>query len=102
MLADGRDSANLRFALASAYLKQEDAESALDHARVATELEPEYSAAWRLLGQAQVAAGKERDAAESFEQGINVASQKGDRQVEKEMRVFLRRLRKTAGTVDRP
>ncbi|HEY5665702.1 MAG TPA: tetratricopeptide repeat protein, partial [Gammaproteobacteria bacterium] len=68
-------------------------ERAIEHAKVAVSQDPDYSAAWRLLGQAQVAAGQHEAAAESFERGIAVARQRGDRQVEKEMQVFLRRLR---------
>lgn len=94
MLASGNDSAMLRFSLASAYLRDGRPEHAARHARVAVELSPDYSAAWRLLGQAQVAAGQEAEAAASFERGIEVAQRGGDRQVEKEMRVFLRRLQK--------
>lgn len=101
LLAGGQDSAQLRFALAAAYLKLDDTARAVEHARAATELEPEYSAAWRLLGQAQVAAGSEKDAALTFERGIRVAGQKGDRQVEKEMQVFLRRIQKAASPTDR-
>lgn len=93
MLAGGGDSASLRFALATGYLKQDEPERAIEHAKVAVSQDPDYSAAWRLLGQAQVAAGQVEAAAESFERGIAVARQRGDRQVEKEMQVFLRRLR---------
>lgn len=93
LLAQGRDSPDLRFALANAYLKAGDAERAIAHAGSAVRLKPDYSAAWRLLGQAQVAAGKHDDAAASFQQGIKVADAAGDRQVSKEMQVFLRRLR---------
>ncbi len=94
MLAAGGDSASLRFALATGYLKQDETERAIEHAEVAVSMDPDYSAAWRLLGQAQVAAGEEAAAAASFERGIAVARQRGDRQVEKEMQVFLRRLQK--------
>lgn len=94
MLAAGQDSASLRFALATASLREDDVARAIEHAQVAVRLAPDYSAAWRLLGQAQVAAGRTDDAAASFERGIEVAKQSGDRQVEKEMRVFLRRLQK--------
>jgi Tfp pilus assembly protein PilF len=93
MLASGRDSADLRFALANAYLKKGEALRAIEHAGFAVQLKPDYSAAWRLLGQAQIAAGRNDDAASSFERGIQVAEQVGDRQVGKEMQVFLRRLR---------
>ena len=92
MLAAGQDSASLRFALANGYYRQADHEQAIRHAQVAVSLDPNYSAAWRLLGQAQVAAGRTDAAAASFERGITVAQQAGDRQVEKEMRVFLKRL----------
>ncbi len=100
MLADGGDSAALRFALAAGYLKQDEPELAIEHAKVAVSLDPDYSAAWRLLGQAQVAAGQVEAAAESFERGIAVARQRGDRQVEKEMQVFLRRLQKDRSPQD--
>ena len=100
LLAQGQDSASLRFALANGYFGQGDAVRAIGHARVATELDPDYSAAWRLLGQAQVAAGKERDAADTFVRGIEVAKLKGDRQVEKEMQVFLKRAQKAGGEIE--
>ena len=95
MLAAGQDSSMLRFSLANAYMRKDQFERAIEHALVAVELTPDYSAAWRLLGQARVAAGHLADAAASFERGIEVASQGGDRQLEKEMRVFLRRLQKS-------
>lgn len=98
MLARGQDSASLRFALANGYYRQDEPERAIEHARVAVSMEPHYSAAWRLLGQAQVAAGRNEEAATSFERGIEVARQSGDRQVEKEMQVFLKRLRKPGNT----
>lgn len=97
LLASGKDSADLRFALANAWLRQGDAERAIVHAGFAVQLKPDYSAAWRLLGQAQIAAGKNNDAAVTFERGIQVAEQAGDRQVGKEMQVFLRRLRNPGG-----
>lgn len=96
LLANGQDSASLRFALANGYFAREDAGSAAKHARVATEMDPEYSAAWRLLGQAQVVLGQLDDAAATFERGIEVAKQNGDRQVQKEMQVFLKRIKNAA------
>ena len=93
LLAGGQDSADLRFALANAYLRQGDALRAIEHAERALGQKPEYSAAWRVLGQAQAAAGRNDDAARSFERGIEIAERLGDRQVGKEMQVFLKRLR---------
>jgi predicted Zn-dependent protease len=97
LLANGHDSPDLRFALANAWLKAGDAARAIEHAQSAVRLKPDYSAAWRLLGQAQVAAGNTNDAAASFEHGIEVADKAGDRQASKEMQVFLRRLQRQAG-----
>jgi predicted Zn-dependent protease len=93
MLAAGRDSSSLRYALARYYFDDGDYSRAVEHAQVAVQQDADYSAAWRLLGQAQAAAGREAEAAQSFECGIEVAAGRGDRQVEKEMRVFLKRLK---------
>jgi len=98
MLAAGQDSASLRFALATAYFRDGEAAKAIEHAAFAVRLKPDYSAAWRLLGQSQVAAGDTTSAAVSFEHGIEVARQCGDRQVEKEMLVFLKRLKREPTT----
>lgn len=92
MLARGQDSAMLRYGLGSAYLEADEPENAVEHARAAVEHDPDYSAAWRLLGKAQAQAGHSEEAAASFRRGIEVASRRGDQQAEKEMRVFLRRL----------
>jgi len=96
LLANGQDSASLRFALANGYFAREDAGSAARHARAAIKMDPEYSAAWRLLGQALVLLGQLDDAARTFERGIEVAQQNGDRQVQKEMQVFLKRIKNAA------
>jgi Tfp pilus assembly protein PilF len=101
LLANGQDSPSLRFALANGYFGQNDAERAFEHARIATELDPGYSAAWRLLGQVQVAIGRAEDAAATFERGIEVAKQNGDRQVQKEMQVFLKRIKSAADNDER-
>ena len=102
LLAAGQDSPSLRFARATGYFKQDDPERAAEHAAVAVSQDPDYSAAWRLLGRAQLAAGRAAEAAASFEQGIAVARTHGDRQVEKEMQVFLKRIRKAdSGRADR-
>ena len=92
LLAAGQDGAALRFALASGYYADGALDAALGHAKVAVELDADYSAAWRLLGQVQAAAGLEEDATETFSRGIGVAEQRGDQQVAREMRVFLKRL----------
>jgi len=92
LLSKGNDNATLRFALASRYLEANDAATAALHAEQAVRLDPEYSAAWKLLGRAQAAAGSVDAARRSYERGIEVAERRGDRQAANEMRVFKRRL----------
>ena len=59
MLAAGKESALLRFSLGSEYLKASQADAAATHLQRAVELDPAYSAAWKLLGKALLAAGAE-------------------------------------------
>ena len=96
MLADGKDSALLRFGLGSHYLKAGEAARAAEHLRAAVAQDPGYSAAWKLLGKALAQAG-ERDAAiAAYRDGIAAAARKGDKQAAKEMEIFLRRLERGA------
>jgi Tfp pilus assembly protein PilF len=96
LLAKGNDAPPLRFALATRYLAAGDAASALRHARACVALDADYSAGWKVLGQALAAAGDRTDAAETYRRGIAVAEARGDKQAAKEMQVFLRRLEKEA------
>ena len=95
LLAQGPDSALLRFSLGSAYMDSSPT-TAAEHLQRAVELDPEYSAAWKALGKALAAAGDTAAAAAAYERGIDVAESKGDVQAAKEMRVFLKRLKKTS------
>ena len=90
-----RDGALLRFSLGSEYLKSADFETAVAHLRTAVEKDPEYSAAWKLLGRALAENGREEEALASYRRGIEVAEKKGDKQAAKEMTVFARRLEKS-------
>lgn len=92
MLEQGRDSAQLRFGLANAYASAQDYESAAKHANVAVILDPDYSAAWRLLGQTHARMGHTMDARNAYARGLDVATRRGDMQLVKEMTVFLARL----------
>ena len=95
-LGGPRDGALLRFSLGQALLAHGDAAGATAALREAVAFDAEYSAAWKLLGRALEARGDQADAIAAFEQGIEVAHRRGDSQAEKEMAVFLRRLRKPA------
>ncbi len=91
MLAAGRDDALLRFSLGNAYLEEQPARAA-EHLARAVELDPGYSAAWKVYGKALTAAGRDDDAAKAYQKGIEAATRNGDIQAAKEMSVFLRRL----------
>ena len=95
MLAAGKDTALLRFALGNEYLKAGDAASAAEHLARAVSLDANYTAAWKLYGKALTAAGRSDDALAAYRAGIAVALAKGDKQAEREMRVFARRLEKS-------
>ena len=96
MLAKGVDNSLLRFGLGKGYLDLKDNAKAAEHLQKCVEFDPKYSAAWKLLGKAYVAAG-DRDAARSaWEQGLAAAQAHGDKQAEKEMTVFLKKLDKTS------
>ena len=92
MLASGKDGALLRFGLGNEYLKAGDAVNATTHLRRAVALDPGYSAAWKLLGKALLAAQRNDEALAAWQEGIAAAERKGDKQAMKEMEVFARRL----------
>jgi len=97
MLKRGNDTALLRFSLGSEYLKSGELPLALEHLQRAIALDENYSAAWKMLGQAQQAAGLMTQAVTSYQQGISIAESRGDIQAAKEMRVFLRRIQRQRG-----
>lgn len=97
MLAAGRDNALLRFSIGNAYLKQNDAAHAAEHLQRAVEHDPNYSAAWKLLGKALTDIEAWDAALKAYQQGIAVAEARGDKQAAKEMGVFARRIEKQLG-----
>jgi cytochrome c-type biogenesis protein CcmH/NrfG len=70
---------------------------AAEQLREAVTRDPEYSAAWKLLGKALTDANRPGEALEAYRSGIAVAERRGDKQAAKEMSVFARRLEKTLG-----
>ena len=96
LLATGRDSALLRFGLGNACLKDGDAAAAALHLAQATQQQPSYSAAWKLLGVALHQLERLEEAQAAWTTGLEVAEQQGDAQSAKEMAVFLRRLQRRA------
>lgn len=92
MLAAGRDSALLRYSIGNEYAKASQWAAAIDALEHAVTLDPTYTAAWKLYAKALEQAGRSVDALDAYRRGIVVARQKGDRQAEKEMTVFARRI----------
>lgn len=93
-LLDGpRDGAMLRFSLGNAWLA-EDAARAVTFFRESLEFDPNYSAAWKGLGNALAQAAQPAEALEAYQRGIAVAERRGDLQAAKEMKVFARRVEK--------
>ncbi len=89
-----RDGALLRYSLGLENLKSGEPERAIEHLREAVARDPLYSAAWKALGKTLEQMDRRPDALAAYRQGIEAAKSKGDRQAEKEMTVFARRLEK--------
>lgn len=98
LLAGNGGNALLHHALGSEHLKAGDAAAAARRLQRACELDPGHSASWKLLGKAELARDNPSGARAAWLQGVAIAARRGDRQAEREMRVFLRRLDGHHGT----
>ena len=97
LLGTPRDGALLRYSLGLEHAKAGDAERAAAYFRDAVERDPLYSAAWKLLGKTLKDLNRDEEALQAYRQGIESARSKGDRQAEREMTVFARRIEKALG-----
>ena len=97
LLGTPRDGALLRYSLGVEYAKAGEWARATAHLREAVARDSSYSAAWKALGKALEQQALYAEALDAFRRGIDAAGRKGDRQAEKEMTVFARRLEKRAG-----
>ena len=103
MLKSGKDSALLRFSIGNEYAKAREWLPAADALARAVALDPQFTAAWKVYARALMETGRPHDALAAYRTGIDVAQRKGDRQAEKEMAVFARRIeRALAGPGDGP
>ena len=94
LLGTPRDGALLRFSLGLEFLKADNTAKAAQYLRDAVAKDPGYSAAWRALGKALEAAELTTEALDAYRNGIVAAQKKGDKQAQKEMTVFARRIEK--------
>ena len=96
LIGTPRDGALLRYSLGVEYLKAGEKARAIEQLREAVQRDPDYSAAWKLLGRALVETDEPAQALDAWTHGIEAARRKGDRQAEKEMNVFARRVARNA------
>lgn len=92
LLGEDGGNALLHYALGSEHLRAGDMAAAVRRLQRACELDPAHSASWKLLGKAELTLGNPAGAREAWMRGIATAISRGDRQAEREMHVFLRRL----------
>jgi len=92
MLAAGRDSAMLRFGLGSAYFNQRQFTEAAEHLRACIDQDANYTAAYKLLGKALLKCQQREAAQQVFELGLPLAQAQGDKQTEREIKVFITKL----------
>jgi len=90
----------LRFTLGNAYYKEKQYDKAVEHLREAVVLNPDYSTAWKVLGRVLADQEQYQDALEAYDAGLAAAATKGDKQVEKEITVFRKRVVKHLDSVD--
>ena len=94
MLESGQDSPLLRYSIGLEYLNREQPAEAVAHFRYCLELDPTYSAAYKMLAQALDGLGQTEACRETLEAGMAHAQENGDRQARKEMQVLRKRLDK--------
>ncbi len=97
LLAAGREGALLRYSLGNEYLKAGDPARAAEHLARAVAIDSRYTAAWKLYGKALAGTGRNTEALAAYREGIAVAQGRGDKQAEKEMTVFARRIEREIG-----
>ena len=97
LIGTPRDGALLRYSLGVEYAKAGDLPRAAAQLREALARDPAYSAAWKALGKTLEQQDLGAEALAAYRSGIEAARSKGDRQAEKEMTVFARRLERRSG-----
>lgn len=92
MIANGRDGYEARLAAGQARLRAGDLNRAIEHLEKALEFKPARTMAWQELGKARQQIGDADGARDAWQRGREVAAVNGDKQAEKVMGVWLRRL----------
>lgn len=92
ILAKNPDSLLAQFGLAKEYMEAQKWDEAAAHFKEAIRLKPDYTAAFRFLGQSLEKGGRLDEAKETYQKGIQVAEKSRDIEAGKVMAVFLKRL----------
>jgi Tfp pilus assembly protein PilF len=93
LVGSERDSAMLRLTLARLLAANDELEQAEAHLEAAVGMDRNYTAAWKELGKVRKQNRNPEGAAQAWQDGIEAARANGDKQAEKEMTVFLKRLK---------
>jgi predicted negative regulator of RcsB-dependent stress response len=93
LIGTERDSAMLRLTVARLLSARGDLEEAEMHLKAAVTMDSGYTAAWKELGKVRLQRNDSDGAARAWRRGIEQACANGDKQAEREMTVFLKRLR---------
>lgn len=96
LIEQGRDGYEARLAAGQARLGNGDVERAIEHLQEAVAFDAGRSMAWQLLGKALLANDEPEAARSAWQRGLQTARAAGDKQVEKTIGVFLKRLDKQA------
>lgn len=100
MLTRGMDSPMLRLTLGNAYWKAQELDRAAEHLNHAVQQKPDYSAAWKVLGRVYADDGEFQHALDAYDKGLACAAENGDKQSEKEIKVFRKRVVKAIESQD--
>ena len=95
LIETGRDSYEARLAAGQARLKQGDLAEAIAHLEKAVEFRADQTMAWQELGKAHREQGDGQAALAAWTKGVEVARSNGDKQAEKVMQVWLKRLERS-------
>jgi len=92
LIDQGRDSYEARLAAGQARLKAGDFDRAIEHLRRATDHKSGQTMAWQELGKGLKETGQPDAARQAWERGLEAARANGDKQAEKVLSVWLKRL----------
>ncbi len=92
LLAAHPERVDLALALAQLCLREKDFDAALGYAQQAIDGNSRYSAALLAAGQAAQALGDQQAARHWYERGLAAAADQGDKQIERQISVFLKRM----------